>query len=193
MPLSPVIVQKLGEVTIDDPVCLMGLRPFIGPVELLLSDNHVVILSACDGQTGWTVYSLRLPSADTLHSDMAALATSHQYSVSGTYRHLLTEAHAILYTDQFLSPSPLTPRKPVSPAYRASCQQLADHFLTSVLVLLTCSLLPQQSDGVRAPYTCESGSRAGPADYSPYTYVSCSPSCKHEFFEEGCSCSHSVR
>uniref|UniRef100_A0A1B6LA84 BLOC-2 complex member HPS3 N-terminal domain-containing protein n=1 Tax=Graphocephala atropunctata TaxID=36148 RepID=A0A1B6LA84_9HEMI len=125
------IYNKLGEVTIDDPVCLVGLRPFIGPVELLLSDNHVVILAACDGQTGWTVYSLRLPSADTLHSDMAALAASHQHSVSGTYRHLLTEAHAILYTDQFLSPSPLAPRKAASPVYRASCQRLADHFLTS--------------------------------------------------------------
>ncbi|XP_054266430.1 uncharacterized protein LOC128988800 [Macrosteles quadrilineatus] len=125
------IYKKLGEVSIEDPVCLVGLRPFIGPVDLLLSDSHVVILASCEGQTAWTVYSLRLPPAETLVADMTALATSHQYSVSGTYRHLLSEAHAILYTDQFLSTSVLAVRKPLSASYKTSCQRLADHYLMS--------------------------------------------------------------
>lgn len=117
--------QKLGEVTIEDPVCLVGLRPFIGAVDLVLSRNCLVVLAASGGQGGWTVYALSLPTAETLHADMSALATTHMH----TTRHLLTEAHAILHTDQFLAPVTDALRKPLSPVYKTSCQRLADYFL----------------------------------------------------------------
>lgn len=80
--------QKLGPVTIHDPVCLVGLRPFMGPMGLLVTENYVVILASCEGQASWTVYSLRLPSAQTLYADMVSTALTHQYSVSGKFSSL---------------------------------------------------------------------------------------------------------
>uniref|UniRef100_A0A1B6CI50 BLOC-2 complex member HPS3 N-terminal domain-containing protein n=1 Tax=Clastoptera arizonana TaxID=38151 RepID=A0A1B6CI50_9HEMI len=125
------VYGKLEPVTTEDPICLVGLRPFIGAVDLLISPSHLIVLSSSDDFSNWTVYSLQLPSYETLIEDMISVASIHQFSVSCTYRHLICEVHAILYTVNFLSTSPLATKKPECPAYKASCRRLADYFLSS--------------------------------------------------------------
>ena len=71
----------------DVPICLVGLRPFLGAKQLHVSGDHLVLLSSV-GDTyvaakpdqpevvdneSWTIYSLALPSSLSLHSDMIQL------------------------------------------------------------------------------------------------------------------------
>ncbi|XP_049805068.1 Hermansky-Pudlak syndrome 3 protein homolog [Schistocerca nitens] len=89
----------------DDPVCLVGLRPFLGVEHLLLSDSYLSLLACSEGSsissqdshsTNWTLYSLKVPSPLTLYNDIMTVASQHRWSSPATYCHLLTEAHTIL-------------------------------------------------------------------------------------------------
>ncbi|XP_059478849.1 BLOC-2 complex member HPS3 [Neocloeon triangulifer] len=94
--------------SMDDPVCLVGLRPFFSVEHILLTENYLCLLacsdpsstSSQDSQSGsnWTLYSLKLPSCADLYQDMVQLANIHKGSAPTTYLHLLSEAHAVLGT-----------------------------------------------------------------------------------------------
>lgn len=65
----------------DDPICLIGLRPFLGARHLLASGPHLVLLASSDGgspppvpsgpgpagaspPSPWTLYSLKMPTPE---------------------------------------------------------------------------------------------------------------------------------
>ncbi|KAL1123558.1 hypothetical protein AAG570_002635 [Ranatra chinensis] len=122
----------------DDPVCLVGLRPFIGVVNMLLTKSFVVILTSStespvkgESSAQLTVYGLLLPSASNLYTDMMAVANSHRFTSSSTYYHLLAEAHAILRSVVYLSTDPETrPQQREKELYDESCALFADYYLT---------------------------------------------------------------
>lgn len=81
---------------IEDPICLIGLRPFLGVRTMHLTDSSLVLLASCsEKQTSWTVYHLRLPSALQLTNDLVALATQHRNDSRPTFALLATEAHMV--------------------------------------------------------------------------------------------------
>ncbi len=102
-----------------NPVCLVGLRPFLGAKHLLVSQSHLVLLSRPDDeqqgqlhkqeqeedssqlpqhQDEWTMYSLTLPTPTELHRDMLQLACLNRSSSPQGYFQLLCEAHMVLRT-----------------------------------------------------------------------------------------------
>ncbi|KAG8240333.1 hypothetical protein J437_LFUL000808 [Ladona fulva] len=103
----------------EDPVCLIGLRPFFGVEHLFLTHRHLVLLASCSsssegspstssqdspismspsgGNTGrWTQYSLQLPTPTELFHDMMQVGSAHVMSNPATYLHLLSEGHLVL-------------------------------------------------------------------------------------------------
>lgn len=101
----------------------------MGTMNLLILQSQLVVLASSDEHSSWTIYSLKLPSPKRLYEDIVSVATTHQYSVSGTYRHLLCEAHAILYASQYLATTPSAVQQKPFAAYKLSCQRLADFYL----------------------------------------------------------------
>ncbi|XP_076646391.1 BLOC-2 complex member HPS3 [Halictus rubicundus] len=79
---------------VAEPVCLIGLRPFLGIQQLLHSKSYLILLAKADNS--WTLYSLILPKLENLYYDVLNAARSHKASSPGTYRHLLGEAHALI-------------------------------------------------------------------------------------------------
>ncbi|PBC26954.1 Hermansky-Pudlak syndrome [Apis cerana cerana] len=71
---------------VSEPVCLIGLRPFLGIQKLLHTK----------AENSWTLYSLILPKLENLYYDILNAARSHKSSSPSTYRHLLGEAHALI-------------------------------------------------------------------------------------------------
>lgn len=136
---------------IDDPVCLVGLRPFLGVERLLISDSHLVLLACCEGSSsssqdshysgGWTLYSLSLPSPCVLYTDILCVASAHQWSSPTTYHHLLCEGHIVLRTALTTAAwmpgsSEALPRfyddeftNTLDELYRDSCALLADYYI----------------------------------------------------------------
>ncbi|KAK9302170.1 hypothetical protein QLX08_005767 [Tetragonisca angustula] len=80
--------------SISEPVCLIGLRPFLGIQQLLHSKNYLVLLAKAENS--WTLYSLILPKLENLYYDILNAARNHKSSSPNTYRHLLGEAHALI-------------------------------------------------------------------------------------------------
>nr|XP_034177945.1 uncharacterized protein LOC117603176 [Osmia lignaria]XP_034177946.1 uncharacterized protein LOC117603176 [Osmia lignaria] len=80
--------------SVSEPVCLIGLRPFLGIQQLLHSKNYLILLARADNS--WTLYSLILPKLENLYYDILNVARSHKSSSPSTYRHLLGEAHALI-------------------------------------------------------------------------------------------------
>ena len=79
---------------VSEPVCLIGLKPFLGIEAILSSRNNIVLLAKADNS--WTLYSLRLPNPEEIYVDILNAARNHKSSSSAIYRHLLEEAHAIV-------------------------------------------------------------------------------------------------
>lgn len=79
---------------VSEPVCLIGLRPFLG-IEAILSSRSNIVLVA-KAENSWTLYSLRLPKPEEIYVDILNAARNHKSSSPTTYRHLLEEAHAIV-------------------------------------------------------------------------------------------------
>lgn len=61
---------------ICEPVCLIGLRSFIGVQRLMSSDRYLVLLSKAENS--WTIYSLRLPGTENIYYDIVNAAKSHR-------------------------------------------------------------------------------------------------------------------
>lgn len=79
---------------VSEPVCLIGLRPFLGIQKLLHSKNYLILLAKAENS--WTLYSLILPKLENLYYDILNAARNHKSSSPSTYRHLLGEAHALI-------------------------------------------------------------------------------------------------
>ncbi|KAF6212751.1 hypothetical protein GE061_010459 [Apolygus lucorum] len=130
--------EELACPPLEEPVCLVGLRPFIGVVDVLLTKSFIVIMSSSSDPHAKfesheeTLYCLRLPSAGTLYTDMMALGTSHRFSSPQTYWQLLTEAHSVLRTITSISSDPdYAPLQMEVELYRESCALLSEYYLCS--------------------------------------------------------------
>lgn len=92
--LNDIDQYKVTCPSISEPVCLIGLRPFLGIQKLLHTKSYLVLLAKADNS--WTLYSLILPKLETVYYDILNAARSHKSSSPSTYRHLLGEAHALI-------------------------------------------------------------------------------------------------
>ncbi len=123
-----------------NPICLVGLRPFLGAKHLVLAASHLVLLSRDDAFDGeWTVYSLKLPSPLDLHRDMLHLANMNRSASPQGYLQLLCEAHVLLRTFLRQLSWRLRPDEDhtdltslfikVRDRYRETCTLLARHYV----------------------------------------------------------------
>ena len=97
------------------PVCLVGLRPFIGVQEIIASNSHLVLLSkatnntttsseivtktaasSCEEKPKWTLYNLSLPTPLALYKSMIELANLSRALNPQGYLELISEAHIVL-------------------------------------------------------------------------------------------------
>lgn len=69
--------MKLVCPDVSEPVCLIGLRSFMGIQKLLTSDKCIVLLAKAENS--WTLYSLRLPKPENVYYDIINAAKSHKY------------------------------------------------------------------------------------------------------------------
>ncbi|XP_025834263.1 Hermansky-Pudlak syndrome 3 protein isoform X2 [Agrilus planipennis] len=144
--------------SVDDCICMVGLRPFLGIEKMLLSENFLVLLANADNSpthsvgsnssgstiSAWTLYTLELPSAKTIFDDISIVANSHQFASPQTYCHVMSEAHMILRNSLLLIRWNFSSSKSVCLAepskklweelgetYRTSCALLGDHYILS--------------------------------------------------------------
>lgn len=88
----------------DTPICLVGLRPFLGTKLIVSSSHHLVLLASADqdkcsnSSKKWTIYSLSLPTPLALFKDMIQLANMNRSLSPHGYHQLLCEAHIVLRT-----------------------------------------------------------------------------------------------
>lgn len=118
---------------VTEPVCLIGLRPFLG-IETILSTKKSIVLLA-KAENTWTLYSLKLPNPDEIYVDILNAARNHKSTSPTTYRHLLEEAHAIvrLAKDVIRFDFPPQPRSTLNDLYDQSCMLLGDYYIESDL------------------------------------------------------------
>ncbi|KAG4069460.1 hypothetical protein HA402_001759 [Bradysia odoriphaga] len=91
---------------LEDPICLIGLRPFLGVKSMLCNNFHMVLFAnnldesvKKDYDEGcWTVYNMALPTPENMYRDFDELAKSYfsESSSCSTYAHLMGEAHVIM-------------------------------------------------------------------------------------------------
>lgn len=94
---------------IDEPICLIGLRPFLGVKSMHCTNSNVVLLATSLNQqtidsmdqmdvddASWTVYNLNLPKPEAMFSDFEELSKSYAKDSPSTYLHLMSEAHMIM-------------------------------------------------------------------------------------------------
>ncbi|XP_064214386.1 BLOC-2 complex member HPS3 isoform X2 [Tribolium castaneum] len=140
--------------SISDAICLVGLRPFLGVEQILLSEHNLVLLANSESSpthsvssnsssnaSYWTLYNLELPTPKTIFNDISILANAHRFTSSQTYCHLMSEAHVILRVALVLKKwgaveenvKLIIPVKSniddVIETYRTSCALLADHYI----------------------------------------------------------------
>ncbi|KAK4878889.1 hypothetical protein RN001_011395 [Aquatica leii] len=139
---------------IEQLICLIGHRQFLGVEQMLVTDNYLVLLANAENSpthsitsnsssntSAWTLYSLELPSPKMMFTDIAIAANTHRFSASQTYCHLMSEAHMILrlslhVTKWLIQEGNVCSLVPVkyntedlSDAYQTSCCLLGDHFI----------------------------------------------------------------
>lgn len=122
---------------LTEPVCLIGLRPFLGIQKLLHTKNYIVLLAMAD--SSWTMYSLNLPKLENVYFDILNAARNHKSSSPSTYRHLLGEAHALIrlakdvsYNDnEELDDATWKNDLKLKNLYNQSCALLADYYMRS--------------------------------------------------------------
>lgn len=132
---------KVACPSVSEPVCLIGLRPFLGMQNLLYAGSSLVLLARAENS--WTLYSLNLPSPETLYLDFLNTAKNHKNSSPNTYRHLLGEAHTILRISKDVRRQNCTPSTETSNSsqdlldsrlenlYSQSCALLGDYYINS--------------------------------------------------------------
>ncbi|CAH2008089.1 unnamed protein product [Acanthoscelides obtectus] len=139
---------------VTDSICLVGLRPFLGVEQILLAENHLVLLAnseispahsvssnSSSNASFLTLYNLELPAPKMIFNDISIVANVHRFTSVQTYCHLMSEAHMILRMVVLLKKWCLTDEnvKLVVPVklnnddvietYRTSCALLGDHFI----------------------------------------------------------------
>lgn len=141
---------------LEDPICLIGLRPFLGVRRLHCTDKTLVLMATVAGDTVWTIYSLRLPKPEDLYADFIALAEQHRTDSPGTYVHLLNEAHMIVRTAvEFLQIQRngeaailrAYASNECSTVYTESCRRLADFCVMSTSREEYCQAFPYYTMG----------------------------------------------
>lgn len=155
------IIKKPDDITnacppMNDGICLVGLRPFLGVEKILSANNHLLLLANADSSPThsvgsnsssnavyWTLYSLESPSPKTIFNDFLIVANEHRFSSLPTYRNLMNEAHMILRVALFLKKWTTTDDSiklakiqkenmdDISEMFRGSCALLGDHFIMS--------------------------------------------------------------
>ncbi|XP_017893481.1 uncharacterized protein LOC108633046 [Ceratina calcarata] len=125
--------------SVSEPVCLIGLRPFLGIQQLLHSKSYLVLLAKAENS--WTLYSLIFPKLENLYYDILNAARSHKSSSPSTYRHLLGEAHALIrlakdaaYNSSDINEFDDTTNKnelKLKNLYNQSCALLGDYYIRS--------------------------------------------------------------
>nr|CAD7400072.1 unnamed protein product [Timema cristinae] len=125
----------------DDPVCLVGLRPFLGVKHLFITQSYLALLACPENPPGtssdghqegsWTLYTLKLPTPTTLYTDIMTVGSVHRWSSPTTYCHLLCEGHIILRTELYMmSQNTKEENKTLLSLYKDSCGLLADFYIT---------------------------------------------------------------
>lgn len=69
-------IMKIVCPDVSEPVCLIGLRSFMGIQKLLTSDTCIVLLAKAENS--WTLYSLRLAKPENLYYDIINAAKNHK-------------------------------------------------------------------------------------------------------------------
>ncbi|BES92022.1 Hermansky-Pudlak syndrome 3 [Nesidiocoris tenuis] len=130
--------EELACPPLEEPVCLVGLRSFIGVVDVQITNSFIVIMSSSsDPHNKYenheeTLYCLKLPTAGRLYTDMMALGSSHRFSSPQTYWQLLIEAHCVLRSITSVSTDPdFKPHQVELDLFRESCALLAEYYLCS--------------------------------------------------------------
>ncbi|XP_050299811.1 uncharacterized protein LOC126738492 [Anthonomus grandis grandis] len=146
--------------SIEDSICLVGLRPFLGVERLLLADNFLILMANSESSpahsvsssgtssgsstaTFITLYSLELPTPKVVFNDISIVANVHRFSSAQTYCHLMSEAHMILRMGLMLKKwsfgedssvklimEKRSTNEELVETYRLSCALLGDHYLT---------------------------------------------------------------
>ncbi|KAJ6643629.1 Hermansky-Pudlak syndrome 3 protein like [Pseudolycoriella hygida] len=96
---------------LEDPICLIGLRPFLGVKAMLCNNSHMVLLANHGDESVkkdldegcWTIYNMTLPSPEDMYGDFDELAKSYFTESGTTYAHLMGEAHVIMRVAKELS------------------------------------------------------------------------------------------
>ncbi|CAH0548559.1 unnamed protein product [Brassicogethes aeneus] len=139
---------------ISHSICLVGLRPFLGVEQILLSENNLLLLAnsdsspthSCSSNSSsnanfWTLYNLELPTPKTVFNDISIVANVHRFTSAQTYCHLMSEAHMVLRISLLLKKWTVTEDTvkliltaktnidDVIETYRTSCALLGDHFV----------------------------------------------------------------
>nr|XP_023016560.1 uncharacterized protein LOC111505899 [Leptinotarsa decemlineata] len=140
--------------SITDSICLVGLRPFLGVEQILLSENYMVLLANSETSPAHsassnsssnvsflTLYNLELPSPKMVFNDISIVANVHRFTSVQTYCQLMSEAHMVLrmvlllkkwtMSDEnvrLILPSN-TKNDDVIETYRISCALLGDHYI----------------------------------------------------------------
>ncbi|KAL1501585.1 hypothetical protein ABEB36_006883 [Hypothenemus hampei] len=141
--------------SIEDSICLVGLRPFLGVETLLLSENYLLLLANSEASPAHsvsssgsstanflTLYSLELPTPKVVFNDISIVASVHRFTSAQTYCHLISEAHMILKMGLMLKKWTMTEDSNVKlvtetkntnedlvECYRLSCALLGDHYM----------------------------------------------------------------
>ncbi|XP_076256729.1 uncharacterized protein LOC143194058 [Rhynchophorus ferrugineus] len=147
--------KQIAFPSIDDSICLVGLRPFLGVERLLLSENYLILLANADSSPAHsvsssgsstasflTLYSLELPCPKVIFNDISIVANVHRFTSAQTYCHLISEAHMILRMALMLKKWSITEDSMVKlilekrntygdivETYKLSCALLGDHYI----------------------------------------------------------------
>lgn len=127
---SDIILPDLSE-----PACLIGLRPFLGIQQLLISRSFVILLAKAD--ESWTLYSLKLPTIEEIYFELLAAAKAHKNTNPTTYRNLLEEAFSMVWLSKNVNSYRLTDHEiqdkvpKIQALYQQACALLGDFYATS--------------------------------------------------------------
>lgn len=143
---------------VDESICLIGLRPFLGVRQMLCTNDNLVLLANNISASAtvvastsdkydidmvadeWTIYNLLLPTPEQLYTDFEELAKSHLRESLSTYMNLMSEAHIIMriaiefYRIQQCDQKSILKRYEsidCERVYLDSCLKLADFCVTS--------------------------------------------------------------
>ncbi|EEB20087.1 hypothetical protein Phum_PHUM601870 [Pediculus humanus corporis] len=83
--------------SLTDPVCLIGLHPFVNLFQSCLTNNYLTLF-ANNEESSSTLYQLKLPDIMTVWNDFLTSAEENKWESPLTYSELLGEGHLILKT-----------------------------------------------------------------------------------------------